>query len=84
MKIHVCREIDKDKFHGFDPDRKNHYNLELVETINRKPFHKGFVGNFVPHYCRYKNKEYYVFGGIDYAYMHDIDRNGLYIIEGRW
>ena len=67
MKIHVCREIDKDKFHGFDPDRKNHYNLELVETINRKPFHKG-----------------YVFGGIDYAYMHDIDRNGLYIIEGRW
>lgn len=21
----------------------------IVEKINRKPFHNGFVGNFVPH-----------------------------------
>ena len=81
MKIHICRKIDEDKFHSFSVDGDN---LELVEIVDRKPFHRGFVGNFVPHYCRYKNKEYYVFGGIDYAYMHDIDRNGLYIIERRW
>jgi hypothetical protein len=43
---------------------------EVVEVVERKPFHKGFVGNFVPHYVRYKNTIHYLFGGIDYAYMH--------------
>lgn len=41
-----------------------------VETVERKPFHKGFFGNFVPHYVRYKTQVYLLHGGIDYAYMH--------------
>jgi hypothetical protein len=42
----------------------------VIEIIERKPFHKGFVGNFVPHWVRYKGKTYLLKGGIDYAYMH--------------
>lgn len=52
--------------------------LEYIKTINRKPFNKGFFGNFVPHYCRYKTKVYQIFGSIDYAYMHGYD-NDAYI-----
>ena len=44
--------------------------LEYIETITRVPFHKGFFGNFVPHFCRYKNKVYPIYGSIDSSYMH--------------
>jgi len=43
---------------------------DVITAINRKIFNKGFCGNFVPHFARYKNKVYQVQGGIDYAYMH--------------
>ena len=52
---------------------------EVVENIERKPFHNGFVGNFIPHWVRYKGKEHLLKGGIDYAYMHGMP-NELYII----
>jgi len=42
---------------------------EVIETIERKPFHNGFVGNFVPHWVRYKNEEYLLKGGIDSSYI---------------
>jgi len=42
---------------------------KLIKTIERKPFHNGFVGNFVPHWVRYKGKEYLLCGGIDSAYI---------------
>lgn len=38
-------------------------------TIERKPFHKGFVGNFVPHWVRYLCKVYQLQGGWDTAYI---------------
>ena len=31
---------------------------EVLDVIQRKPFHKGWFGNFVPVYVRYKNKEH--------------------------
>ena len=31
---------------------------EVIETIKRKPFHKGWFGNFVPVWVRYVGKEY--------------------------
>ena len=74
MKIQVCKKKDESKHHCW-PD----YNLDLIETINRKPFNKGFFGNFVPHWCRYKNQEYLVHGSIDHAYMHGFD-NDAYIV----
>lgn len=43
---------------------------KFIEVIERIPFHRGFVGNFVPVYVRYKGKEYFLEGGWDYAYMH--------------
>lgn len=43
---------------------------KVIEVIKRIPFHKGFVGNFVPVYVRYKSKVYFLHGGWDYAYMH--------------
>ena len=52
--------------------------LEYIETIERKPFHKGFFGNFIPYYCRYKNKVYSIYGSIDSSYMHGYD-NDAYI-----
>ena len=55
-------------------------NEELIETIDRKPFNKGFFGNFVPHWCRYKKKVYLVHGSIDYAYMHGFDDDAYIII----
>jgi len=42
----------------------------VVETIERKPFTKGWLGNFIPVYVRYKCKIYSLKGGWDYAYMH--------------
>lgn len=80
MRIHVCKKIDPDKHHSFDPYVKDHYNLEEISIIERKPFNKGSVGNFIPHFCRYKNKKYLVHGGIDYAYMHDVNPDGFYIV----
>lgn len=73
MKIQVCKKIDPEKYHHDD-------NREVIETIERKPFNRGFIGNFVPHWCKYKGREYLIHGGIDYAYMHDVDETGFYII----
>ena len=42
---------------------------KVLKVINRKPFHNGFVGNFVPHWVRYNKKEYLLKGGIDSAYI---------------
>jgi len=42
----------------------------IVDTIQRIPFNRGFVGNFVPVWVRYNRKEYLLQGGWDYAYMH--------------
>ena len=41
----------------------------VLKTINRKPFNRGFVGNFVPHWVRYNKEEYLLKGGIDSAYI---------------
>ena len=62
---------------------KSYYlkNEEYIETVNRKSFNKGFVGNFVPHYCRYKNKIYTVLGSIDHAYMHGFDNDAYIIVD---
>ena len=76
MKINVCKKIDKSKYQCW-PD----YNLELIETIDRKPFNKGFIGNFVPHWARYKNEVYLVHGSIDHAYMHGFDNDAYIVIN---
>jgi len=55
--------------------------LVEVETIERKPFNKGFFGNFVPHYCRYKNEVYAIQGSIDYAYMHGFNNDASIIVK---
>jgi len=55
-------------------------NEILVEEVNRKPFNKGFVGNFVPHWCRYKGKKYLVQGSIDHAYMHGFEDDAYIIV----
>lgn len=81
MDISVCRKIDPDKSHCLDPQGKEHYNLTVLETIDRKPFNKGFMGNFVPHWARYKGKEYLVHGSIDYAYMHGFDNDAYIVID---
>ncbi len=78
MEITVCRKIDLNKYHCLSLDG-DHYNLAVVEVIDRKPFHKGFCGNFVPHWVRYKCKKYLVHGSIDSAYMHGY-RNDAYIV----
>lgn len=52
----------------------------LVEVIDRKPFHRGFLGNFVPHYARYKGKVYLLRGDLDYAYMHGHDEEDVPVI----
>jgi len=49
-----------------------------IKTIQREPFNKGFVGNFVPHWCRYKGKIWLIKGSIDHAYMHGYE-NDAYI-----
>ena len=76
MKINVCKLKDKSKYHCW-PD----YNLALIETIDRKPFNKGFFGNFVPHWCRYKREVYLVHGSIDYAYMHGFDNDAYIVVD---
>jgi hypothetical protein len=84
MKVKVFRRIDKDmQFHYYlDSFGKDvTYNLEHIEDIDRKIFHKGFVGNFVPHYCRYKNKVHSVHGSIDHAYMHGYNYDAYIVIE---
>lgn len=54
---------------------KVYVNNIYFKTINRKPFNKGFMGNFVPHYCRYKNEVHLIIGSIDYAYMHGYEND---------
>ena len=56
-------------------------NEKVVEIIDRKIFNKGFVGNFVPHWARYKGKVYLVKGGIDYAYMHGDPLETYIVVE---
>lgn len=71
----------KIKVYSSNKETKEWYlkdKLKYLETINRKPFHKGFFGNFVPHYCRYQNQVYQIYGSIDSAYMHGYD-NDAYI-----
>ena len=48
---------------------KVYKNKKLVEVIDRKPFNRGFIGNFIPHWCRYKGKEHLIHGSIDHAYL---------------
>jgi len=84
MKVKVFRRIDKDMMFHYYPDKEGNpvtYNLEHIEDIDRKVFHKGFVGNFVPHWCRYKNKEYSVHGSIDHAYMHNYNNDAYIVIK---
>ena len=38
-------------------------------SITRVPIIES-IGNFNPHFIRYKRKIYIVQGGVDYAYMH--------------
>ena len=80
MKVMVCRKRDKDKYHHYTPPT-GFYNLKLIEEIDRKVFNKGFFGNFVPHYCRYKNEVYLVHGSIDHSYMHGYDNDAYIVIE---
>ena len=54
---------------------------KFIETIYRKPFNKGFLGNFIPHWCRYKRKVYLVRGSIDYSYMHGYDNDAYIVVE---
>jgi len=51
-------------------------NGDLIEIIDRKPTTK-IIGNFNPHWVRYHNHEYLVEGGVDYAYMHGENPEGI-------
>lgn len=64
-----------------DVYRKNSDKQNKVCTITRKPFIKGFFGNFVPHYCRYKRQVYMIQGSIDYAYMHGYEEDAYIVIK---
>ena len=44
---------------------------KVLGMINRKPFNRGMMGNFCPHWVRYKKKEYLLHGGIDSSYIQD-------------
>ena len=53
----------------------------LIEVVERKP-HAEMCGNFNPHWVRYHGKDWLVHGGIDYAYMHGTNPEGVqYYIE---
>jgi hypothetical protein len=58
-------------------------NEKILETITRVPIYKS-IGNFNPTWIRYHGKMYYVYGGIDYAYMHGNNPLGIeyYIKRG--
>ena len=73
MRIRVYKKCDR----HYIPD-ENCKDCELIETIDRKPFNKGFIGNFIPHWVRYKNEKHLILGSIDYAYMHGYE-NDAYI-----
>jgi len=49
---------------------------KVIETIKRIPFNLGFMGNFVPHWVRYKSNEYLLKGGIDSSYIQEWDNKG--------
>ena len=57
------------------------YDMEEIELINRIPFNRGFIGNFVPHYCRYQSKVHLIRGSIDYSYMHGFDNDAYIVID---
>ena len=42
----------------YNPKTYKREGGEILDTIERKPFHKGWFGNFVPVYVRYQQKEY--------------------------
>ena len=42
----------------FNTDTLGYNDVEVLDAIERKPFHKGWFGNFVPVYVRYQQKEY--------------------------
>lgn len=69
------------KVYSFDPDHyipeENHY----IETIERKPFNRGWMGNFVPHWTRYKRNIYLVKGSLSYSYMHGYDNDAYIVIN---
>ena len=70
------------KIKVFKSDAEHFLSNEiLVEEIDRKPFNSGFMGNFIPHWCRYKNRVYLIHGSIDYAYMHGFDDDAYIIIR---
>jgi hypothetical protein len=56
-------------------------DCQLIETIDRVPFNKGFIGNFVPHWCRYKNQRHLIRGSIDYSYMHGYDNDAFIVLD---
>lgn len=56
-------------------------DCKMIETIDRKPFNKGWFGNFVPYWCRYKRKLYLIHGSIDYSYMHGYALDAYIVIE---
>ena len=68
MRIRVYKKCDR----HYIPD-ENCKDCELIETIDHKPFNRGFIGNFVPQWCRYKNEEHLILGSIDCSYMHGYD-----------
>ncbi len=79
-KNRVSMKISVRKFTG----KGSYLNVENsieIEVIKRIPFNKGFFGNFVPHFCRYKKKIYTIQGSIDYAYMHGFENDSFIIIN---
>jgi hypothetical protein len=80
MEIAVCVKLDPDKSASFNPEGE-HYNLRVLEFIKRKPYHKGMVGNFCPHYCKYEHREWLIHGSVDYAYMHGYSGDAHIIVE---
>ena len=69
MKIQVYKKCKK----HYRPEPEKNSCCEFIETIDRKVYNRGMVGNFVPHFCRYRKEEHLVLGSIDYSYMHGYD-----------
>ena len=75
----------KTKIEVYESDREfSLHNEKLVKTIERVVFNKGWSGNFIPYYCRYKRKVYNIMGSIDSAYMHGYDNDAHIIVGGRY
>ncbi len=52
------REVEVRTKDVFNTDTYRHDGGVVLDIIKRKPFHKGWFGNFVPVYVRYEKKEY--------------------------